>query len=86
MKRETRVCRPDKTQQEAEGFHNSNSSPNVIRIISSRRMAWGGWVITMKGMRNAYEILVRKPEMKISLRRCRRNGAAVINASYRSRI
>jgi len=42
--------------------HNLYASPNVIRMIKSRRMRWVGHVARMEEMRNAYEILVRKPE------------------------
>jgi hypothetical protein len=44
-----------------EELHNSYSSPNIIRIIKSRRMRWTGQVVCMKNIRNTYKILVRKP-------------------------
>jgi hypothetical protein len=47
------------------------SSPSVIRIIKSRRMRWAGHVARM-GKRNAYRLLVRKPEGKRPLRKPRR--------------
>jgi hypothetical protein len=37
------------------------SSPSIIRIIKSRRMRWVGHVARM-GRRNAYGILMGKPE------------------------
>jgi hypothetical protein len=37
---------------------------NVIQEIKSRRMKWAGHVALMGEMRNAYKILVRKPEGK----------------------
>jgi hypothetical protein len=40
------------------------SSPNIIKIIKSRRMRWAGHVARMGQKINAYEILVRKPEGK----------------------
>jgi hypothetical protein len=50
------------------------SSPNIIRIIKSRRMRWSGYVARMGEKRNAYRLLVGKPEGKrplgISRRRC----------------
>jgi hypothetical protein len=47
------------------------SSPSLIRIIKSRRMRWVGHVARME-MRNAYRLLVRKPEGKGPLGRPRR--------------
>jgi hypothetical protein len=37
-------------------------SPNIIRIIKSRRMRWAGHVAQMGVKRNAHRILVGKPE------------------------
>jgi hypothetical protein len=47
------------------------SSPSAIRIIKSRRMRWEGHVARM-GERNAYRLLVGKPEGKRPLRKPRR--------------
>jgi hypothetical protein len=44
-----------------EELHNS-SSPNIIKMIESRRMRWAGHVARMADKRNAYRILVRKSE------------------------
>jgi hypothetical protein len=41
--------------------HNLYSLPSIIRMIKSRRMRWAGHVERM-GKRNAYRILVGKPE------------------------
>jgi hypothetical protein len=38
------------------------ASPNIIRVIKSRRMRWMGHVVYMGEMRNAYNILVDKPD------------------------
>jgi hypothetical protein len=38
------------------------SSPSIIRIIKSRRMRWAGHVARMGEKRNAYRLLVGKPE------------------------
>jgi hypothetical protein len=40
------------------------SSPNIIRIIKSQRMRWAGHVARMGAKRNAYRLLVGKPEGK----------------------
>jgi hypothetical protein len=45
-----------------EELHNPYSSPHIIRIIKSRRMRWERFVGRMKEKRNAYRILVGKPE------------------------
>jgi hypothetical protein len=45
-----------------EELHNLYSSPNIIRMIKSRRMRWTGQVARMGAKRNAYRTLVRKPE------------------------
>jgi hypothetical protein len=50
-----------------EELHNLYSSPSIIRMIKSRRMRWAGHVSRMGEKRNAYRILVRKPERKKSL-------------------
>jgi hypothetical protein len=47
-------------------------SPNVIRMIKSRRMRWAGYVAQMGPKRNAYGILVGKPEGQRPLGRPRR--------------
>jgi hypothetical protein len=47
-----------------EEFHNLYSSPSVIRMIKSRRMRWAGHVVQMGTKRNAYRILIRKPDGK----------------------
>jgi hypothetical protein len=51
------------------GFY---SSPSIIRIIKSRRMRWAGHVARMGEKRNAYILLVGKPEGKKPLGRPRR--------------
>jgi hypothetical protein len=41
-------------------------SPNIVRVNKTRRMRWVGHVARM-GEINSYNILVGKPEEKISL-------------------
>jgi hypothetical protein len=45
-----------------EALHNLYCSPSIIRIIKSRKMRWAGHVARMGKKRNAYRILVGKPE------------------------
>jgi len=51
--------------------YNLYTSTNIIWIIKSRRMRWAGHIAHMEDMRNAYKILVRKPEGKRQLGRPR---------------
>jgi hypothetical protein len=55
-----------------EELYNLYSSPNTIRMIKSRNMGWVGHVAGMGERRNAYRVLVRKPEGQRPLRRHRR--------------
>jgi hypothetical protein len=55
-----------------EELHNLDSSPSIITILKSRKMRRAGHVTQMREKRNAYRILVRKPEGKEQLGRPRR--------------
>jgi hypothetical protein len=48
------------------------SSPSIITIIKSRRMRWAGHVARMGQKRNAYRLLLGKPDGKRPLGRPRR--------------
>jgi transcription termination factor 2 len=52
-----------------EELHNLYSSSSIIRIIMSRKIRWAGHVARMWEKRNAYRILVGKPEDKRPLGR-----------------
>jgi hypothetical protein len=54
-----------------EDLHDLYSSPSIIRIIKARRMKWAGHVARMGEKRNAYRLLVGKPEGKRPLGRSR---------------
>jgi len=47
-------------------------SPNIVRVIKSRRMRWAGHVARMGERRGVYRVLVGKPEGKRPLGRPRR--------------
>ena len=47
------------------------SSPNIIRNLKSKRLRWEGHVARMEESRNAYRVLVGKPESKRPLGRHR---------------
>jgi hypothetical protein len=48
------------------------SSPSIIRILKARRMRWAGHVARLGEKRNAYRLLVGKPEGRGPLARPRR--------------
>jgi hypothetical protein len=45
-----------------EELHGLYSSPSIVRVIKARRMRWAGHVARMGEVRNAYNILVGRPE------------------------
>jgi hypothetical protein len=55
-----------------EELHNLDPSPNIVRMIKSRRMKHGRYVARMGETRNAYRIMVGNAEGKRSLGRLRR--------------
>jgi hypothetical protein len=55
-----------------EELHDLHSSPSIIRIMKARRMRWAGHVGRMGEKRNAYTLLVGKPEDRRPLGRPRR--------------
>jgi hypothetical protein len=58
-----------------EELHNFYTSPSVIRMIKTRRMGWDGMYRACcmnVAKRNAYRILMGKPEGKRPLGRSRR--------------
>jgi hypothetical protein len=71
-----RIFRPrrDEVTGEWRKLHNEELCdlylpPSIIRRIKSRRMRWVGHVARMGEKRNAYKLLVRKPEGKRPLGR-----------------
>jgi hypothetical protein len=58
----------DHTNEELRDLY---SSPSIIRIIKSRRMRWAGHVVRLGEKRNAYRLLLGKPEGKRPLGRLR---------------
>ena len=55
-----------------EELHNVYFSPNIIRVIKSRRLRWAGHVARMEESRIAFKILTGKPTGKRPLGRPRR--------------
>jgi len=69
--------RRDEVTEEWRRLHNEElndlySSPNIVRVIKSRRMRWAGHVARMSVERVVYRILVGKPEGRRPLGRPRR--------------
>ena len=55
-----------------EELNDLYSSPNIVRVIKSRRMRWAGHVARMGEERGVYRVLVGKPEGRRPLGRPRR--------------
>jgi hypothetical protein len=53
-------------------LHSMYSSPNIFRVIKSRRMRWARHVARMGRGRGVYMVLVGRPEGKRQLGRPRR--------------
>ena len=61
--------------EELKGLY---SSPNIVRVIKSRRMRWAGHVARMGEGRGVYRVLVGKPEGTRPLGRPRRRWEDII--------
>jgi len=55
-----------------EELNDSYYSPNIVRVIKSRRMRWAGHVARMCEERGVYRVLLGKPEGRRPLGRPRR--------------
>ena len=59
----------EEVKREWRKLHNEElndlySSPNIVRVIKSRRMRWAGHVARLGEKRGVYRVLVGKPEGK----------------------
>jgi len=68
--------RRDEVKEEWRRLHNEKlndlySSPNIVRVIKSRRIRWAGHVARMGEERGVYRVLVGKPEGRRPLGRPR---------------
>jgi hypothetical protein len=52
-------------------LHSLYSSPNIVRVITSRRMKWAGHVAHVEEGRDVYRVLIGRPEGKRPLGRSR---------------
>jgi hypothetical protein len=64
-------------------LHSLYSSPNIVKVIKSRRMRWAGHVARMGEVKSVYGVLVRRPEGKRPLGRPRRRREDNINIDRR---
>jgi hypothetical protein len=64
-------------------IHHLYSSPNIVRVIKSRRMRWAGHVACMGEGRGVYRVLVGRPEGKRPLGRPRRRWEDIIKLDLR---
>jgi hypothetical protein len=55
----------------SDELNNQYSSPNIVRVIKSRRMSWARYVVRMGEVRAVYRVSVCRPEGKRSLERPR---------------
>ena len=60
------------TEDYNEELNDLYCSPNIVRVIKSRRIRWAGHVARMGEKRGVYRVLVGKPEGKRPLGRPRR--------------
>ena len=70
-------------------FHNEDlndlySSPNIVRVIKSRKMRWAGHVARMDEVRGVCRVLVGKPEGKRPLGRPRPRWVGNIRMDFQT--
>jgi hypothetical protein len=59
------------------------SSPNIVRVIKSRRIRWVGHVARMGEGKDAYRVFVGRPEGKRPLRRPKRRWEDNIKLDFK---
>jgi len=82
--------RRDEVTGEWRRLHNEElndlySSPNIVRVIKSRRMRWAGHVAPMGEERGMYWVLVGKPEGKRPLGDLGVDGWIILGWIFRRR-
>jgi hypothetical protein len=60
-------------------LHSLYSSPNIVRVIKSRRLRWVGHVACMEDRRGVSGVLIRRPECKRPLGRPKRRWGITLS-------
>jgi hypothetical protein len=60
-----------------------HDSPNIIRVIKSRRMGWAEHIARKEEMRKAYKIIIGKPYGKRLLRRPRHRLEDIVRMDFK---
>jgi hypothetical protein len=68
----------------SDEVHDLHFSPNIVRVIKSRRMRFTGHVAPMGQRKGAYRVLVRKHEGKRPLGRPRRRWEYNIEIDHKT--
>jgi hypothetical protein len=66
-----------------DGLYSLYSSPNIVRVIKSRRMRWAGHVARMGEGRGVRRVLVGRPEGRRPLGKRRRRREDNIKMDFR---
>jgi hypothetical protein len=66
-------------ERRQEDDNNLYSSPNIVRVIKSRRIRWVGHVARVREGRGVYRVLIGRPEGKRPLERRSRRWEDNIN-------
>ena len=61
-----------------EELHSLYRSPNIVRVVKSRRMRWAGHLARMEECRSSFKILTGTPSGKRPLERHRRRWEGYI--------
>ena len=85
-----RICGPKRDENgewrrlHNEQLHSLYRSPNIVRVIKSRRLRWAGHVARMEESRSSLKILIGKPTGKRPLGRPRRRWEDNIRIDLKS--